>query len=228
MARAGGKAFEAELFDLGIATGLPWIDRPCPGQITMDELVALARRLGDPARMFHLLKVKAHLAFSADRFAEAVSLRIQQLDYAVTPFQKASTLLLLANTVLSVDRQNVESVVGWLERARQEIDPEAFQSLARLWETAYAVVEFRRGNVEAALAHVRRMQRLLRLGAASSQNAAISLVSCAGYLNQLNRGREAVELLDQSRAHGVDDPYTRMNISAEYLRAYAALRTPQA
>ena len=228
MVRAGGKAFEPELFDLGIATVSLWGEQRCPGQITVDELDALAHRMGDPARMYFVLDVKANRASESDRFAEAVSLRIQQLDFAIAPFQKASALLWMADAMLTADRHNAEEGARWLERARLEFDPEEFQSLARRWEADYTVVEFRRGNADAALAHVRRLQRLLKLGAASSQNAAISLASCAKYLNRLHRGRDALELLEQSRSYGVDDTYTRLYITAQYLRAYAELRTPEA
>ena len=227
MARAGGTAFDRELFDLGAATAWTWFGRTCAGQLTAAELETLAKRLGDPARLYYVIDAQAVDAQSAARYGELSSMYSKQLDYAIAPFQRAKSLLQLADGDFAVDRQST-TAIRWLDRARQEFDPKEFQGLAFSLDTKMAVIEFRRKNVEGAMAHVKRVLAGVQQGAASAQNAAVYLASFARYLNRLHRPHDALKLLEESRRFDADDPYTQVSIAGEFLVTYAKLGTPAA
>ncbi|MBL8279539.1 MAG: response regulator [Pelomonas sp.] len=227
LAQAGGAAYERELFDLGVASAWNWSGRPCAGQISPQALEVLARRLGDPARMFYVLEAQAADAMASSRFGEITSIRSRQLDVAIAPFQRAKAFIELGMADLVADLQSTQAS-RWLERARQEFDPEEFQVLAVDLEAGLAAVEFRRHRPATAMTHVYRVREQLRNGMAAPETAASYLSSFAKYLNRLQRTSEALDFLAESRRFQVDDLSTRVHVAAAFLTIYAELRTPEA
>ncbi|RTL43939.1 MAG: response regulator [Burkholderiales bacterium] len=226
-ARAGGAGLERELFDLGAATAWSFAERPCAGRVTSIELETLARRLGDPARMFYVLDAQAADAMAASRFGEITSIRSRQLDVAIAPFQRAKALIELGIADLVADQRSTEAS-RWLERAQREINVDEFQSLAADMEAGLAAVEFRHGDPAAAMVYVHRVLPRLRSGAAAPETAALYMTSFAKYLGRIQKLHEALAFLEESRQFDVDDLYTRMHTAASFLAIYAQLRTPEA
>ncbi len=187
----------------------------------------MARRLGDPARMFYVLEAQAADAMASSRFGEITAIRSRQLEVAIAPFQRAKALIELALADLVADQQSTQAS-RWLERARQEFDPEEFQVLAVDLEAGSAAVEFRRHRPAAAMAQVNRVRARLRDGVAAPETAASYLSSFAKHLNRLQRTSEALDFLAESRQFQVDDLSTRVHIASAFLEIYAELRTPEA
>lgn len=227
LARAGGKALERELFDLGAATAWAWAESPCSAQVTIEEMQRLAEHLGDSARMFYVLELKLVNPWMTDRYSDAISIVSQQLEHAISGFQRASRLLYLAKADSYTDRTSV-AFRRWIDKARQEFDPEAFPALAVQVDSFEAAAQFRSGNPTAAMGLVRRVLPRLRQGAVFGDAAAIIFTSFASYLLKLERTNEALQLLDEARQIQLTVPAASVTIASTFLVAYGQLGTPEA
>ncbi|RTL34171.1 MAG: hypothetical protein EKK53_27150 [Burkholderiales bacterium] len=103
MARAGGSAYERELFDLSVAVSWELQGPPCAGQLSKVELEALAHRLGDPARRYYVLESALRGPLARQQYDEVTAILSQQLEVAVTGIQRASRLSKLSDVSLMAD-----------------------------------------------------------------------------------------------------------------------------
>ncbi|RTL44313.1 MAG: hybrid sensor histidine kinase/response regulator [Burkholderiales bacterium] len=227
IARAGGAAFERELFDLGAAAA--WLEEsvPCPSKPTGEQMQGLAQRLGDPARMYYVMEVKFAEVDRDLRWAEMTALRSRQLAHAIADFQRAYCFWSMSEIELSSDLRGTQAKV-WLVRALQYVDSHEFVALAADIDGNLAVVEFRDNNPSAAMVHMRRSLARIRSGAKSAHGAGVDMLVFAKYLTKLDRTTEALDLLRESERYELANPSAAVSRASAYLAAYAKLGTREA
>lgn len=227
LARSGGKAYRRELFDLGVSTTWAWIDSTCPSEIPASELEALANELGDQGRLFYVLEKQVVAPWVSDRRAEAAALMSKQFDYAIAGFQRAHRLLRMSDLELIAD-PNATAPKRWLDRAEREFEIDDFPNLAADLFSNQAIVAFRAGAHAEAMKHMEKALIRLRMGVMPPDQTAMNLLSFAKYLLALNKIRQAVALMEESRNYTLTEPTAIISRSTWLLKGYARVNSAEA
>ena len=101
---------------------------PCKELLSIDELEALARELGDPARMYYVLESRAYALVKTSRANELIETRARQADYAIADFQRAYSLWARAQSeiVSDTEKRHAEEL---LQQALKLTDSREFEAL---------------------------------------------------------------------------------------------------
>lgn len=226
-ARAAGPQYQAELFDLAIASVGSGNGSHCQEFLSMAELEALARALGDPARMYYVLEARSYAAMNAGRVNELLEIRARQADYAIADFQRAYTLWARAQAerIAGPGPNRAEAL---FQQALALTDSREFEALHlhQLVGLHRAAVDDKRPAV--AQQYMQRALPGVLSGVVGARDSAYYLSLFARHLAQTGETQRALDLLDRSRGFHTDSKLVSMYRSRTLLEIYAALGTPGA
>ena len=227
-ARAAGDAYARELFDLAVGGSNHWTASTCPGQFTSTELEALARTLGDDARMYYALEMRMADAWNAGRRNEALEILWRQSEIAIAPFQRASRAIYIAN-LQPRSQEGHLSATEWLKRARQAFDGREFRVLEAHWQSEYALNQLAQGHVSTGEQHVKTAMALMREGWIEANEASSAVIAFALQMNRNRQPARALEIVKEFDRFGeLRDASSRYKRTTALLGAYTLLGTPEA
>ena len=227
IARAGGSAHERDWFDLAVTSAPHWLAAPCPGQLSVPELEALADRLADPARMYYVWSIKIEQAWNAGRWNDATEGLTRQLETAIAGHQRAQTMLAVAD-LGRVAAGKSSRAREWIASARKAFDDDDFPALALLSQANSALVEFGSGNPQAGLVALNKALPGMRQDLIFPGTAGSLLMELAHALNGIHRPRDALDLIAQSDRYGLNDTAWQLRRARTLLASYMLLGTPDA
>ena len=159
LAKSGGEQTLRELFDLSISARNS--QRPlCATELPIEEITALARRLGDPARMYFVLEAKAADLERENRDNEALSLRTAQMDYAIADFQAVVSLIYVINDQIVTNPKN-NKAKEFIDVAFRRLGNANFPLLRRYLNEFAFEAELAAGNLPAALVKAKAVEASL-------------------------------------------------------------------
>ena len=199
LARSVAAQLPRDLFDVAAAVAGNAPARPCAGQMPIEELEALAQRLGDPARQFFVLEARAIGLHRTNRYNDAIALHALELNYAVAPFQEVYAMLTIAQAEL-VAKPKDNRAREWLARARGKVSAREFPALETALQGLSFRVAFSAGDQKAALAHMKAAEPGMRRGVMGARDSAFQVIAFARALNHMGRHDEALAMLDDGRA----------------------------
>lgn len=222
LARSGGEAYARELFDLAVGGSMHWTAATCPGQLTSSELEALAQTLGDHARMHYALQIRAQEAWNSGRNNDAMEILSQQTELAVAPFQRAHSLIWMAQLQPS-ERGSYAAAAKWLKEARQAFDGREFPVLEADWQIVSAMGELKQGQLTSGEQHMNKALALIRGGVVAPDLASSALISFARLMSEHGRPNQTLAIVRDFDRYGVADTTSRYKRAAALLGAYALL-----
>lgn len=226
-ARAGGPAHLPEFFDVAVAAVFSASGKPCSGLLGNAEIEALARKLGDPARLYFVLETRVPAASLANRFNELIELHANELDYAIADFQRAYSHMARAQAELNANPAH-HSALALLQGAMKLTDTREFETL----HLHLLVLMHRAASSANQTAAARQYMQNALPGVLSAvvgaRDSVFYLVLFARHLSRNGEPQRALELLARSRAFATDSKKVSMSRSRTLLETYAAIGTASA
>jgi signal transduction histidine kinase len=193
LARAQAAGEQAIAFDLLCALGFHHVLTHTVAEARLEEIAALANRLGDPGRKAILGQVQAMAASYAGRTADAARLLTEALNDAPNEFRRVELLLTRADTAFGNQdsKAAVESARADLAAAFELLDPERYRTFGFQGNAARARLERTAGHVEGAIQALKEAVRLVPPSMAGSREHTLSTLELAHTLVGARRYGEA-------------------------------------
>ena len=230
MAQAKAAAVEhpREYFDVAVAALIAASARvTCRSLLTAEDLLALAKQLGDPARMYFVLEARIPTAYFSGRRNDEIATSAAQLDYAISNFQVAYSLANRCRTELEI---HPDSDTGrrLCEQALEKITLESFPTLGLHIHAFLFRADVRLGNKASAFKHMQAVLPGVLKGRPGARDSTFYLISFARLLLHMGRTSDALSMIDRSRRFPSDDPTIKIFRSRMLLEIYTAIGTPDA
>ncbi|MCE4536139.1 ATP-binding protein [Pelomonas sp. P7] len=226
-AKSRRQEFAVELFDVAAAAYLSLSDQHCKSFLQPDELEALARQLGDPARMYFVLGARALATLKENRFNDAIQTLAEQPNYAISQPQVVFSLHNRAQAELAANPAS-NAARALLADALPRIVASQYPALYLSQQVLSFRMEFAARHDVAAFDHMKQALPGTLKGVLGACPSGFDLVTFARAKVTAGRPGEALALLDEARKFNSNCKKLVALRSRVALEACTALGTPDA